>query len=417
MESLVCSRSFSLGATQRSVRPQAHLSRVAPSLCALLSGLRSGSSYHRPFDHQISGRTFRWLHDGSGRGHGGGYLGPKGEGISHFHLCVSETCTAFAAILSRKNAGSLAAFLGPVIAPIASGFLGKSNLGWRSVFYAMSIFGILTYAMGLIFIPETYGPLLKRKRAAESEILAVREGAFPQKSAGQALRKSLSRPFILLFTEAIVILLAIWVSFVYGTLYLYFAAYPLVFQADRPKGYGMGAGIGDLPFLGIGAGMVVGTCIAFITDRQYIRRMDSSKEAISPEARLPPACVGAVCLPISLALFAATSDPSIHWIAPTLACIPFGIGLVLIFVSVISYLIDTYGIYCASALGANAVLRSLFAAAFPMFATKMYEALGQRWATGVLAFFALACLPLPFVFYRYGAAIRRKSRFASRADC
>jgi hypothetical protein len=276
----------------------------------------------------------------------------------------------------------------------------------------MLIFAALTYVLGILSIPETYGPLLKR-RAGEKQTSAFSEDSSSAKSAGQGLRTSLSRPFILLFTEPIVVLLAIWVSFVYGTLYLYFASYPLVFQSDQSLGYGMKPGVGALPFLGIGAGMIVGTCIAFITDKQSIRKMETSEESIPPEARLPPACVGAVCLPISLALFAATSNPSIHWIAPTLAGIPFGIGLVLIFVSVLSYLIDTYGVYCASALAANAVLRSLFAAAFPMFTTKMYEALGFRWATGVLAFFALACLPLPFVFYKYGVAIRGKSRLTA----
>ena len=68
--------------------------------------------------------------------------------------------------------------------------------------------------------------------------------------------------------------------------------------------------------------------------------------------------------------------------------------------------------YSASALAANTVLRSLFGAGFPLFATDMYDALGTQWASSVPAFLALACLPMPFILYKYGASIRKRSRFA-----
>ncbi len=46
----------------------------------------------------------------------------------------------------------------------------------------------------------------------------------------------------------------------------------------------------------------------------------------------------------------------------------------------------------------------------------MYERLGYQWASSLLAFISLACCAIPFVFYYYGAAIRRKSRFAYSGD-
>ena len=42
---------------------------------------------------------------------------------------------------------------------------------------------------------------------------------------------------------------------------------------------------------------------------------------------------------------------------------------VLIFLSVFNYLIDGYTIFAASVLAANAILRSLFGFAFPLFTT------------------------------------------------
>jgi len=42
----------------------------------------------------------------------------------------------------------------------------------------------------------------------------------------------------------------------------------------------------------------------------------------------------------------------------------------------------------------------------------MYEALGTQWATSILAFAALAMIPIPFAFYRYGPKIRERSKYA-----
>ncbi|KAI4151228.1 MAG: hypothetical protein LQ340_003613, partial [Diploschistes diacapsis] len=75
-----------------------------------------------------------------------------------------------------------------------------------------------------------------------------------------------------------------------------------------------------------------------------------------------------------------------------------------------NYLIDAYTIYAASVLAANSVLRSLFGFAFPLFTNQMYTRLGIHWASSVPAFLALACVPAPFLFYRYGGAIRRRQR-------
>lgn len=46
----------------------------------------------------------------------------------------------------------------------------------------------------------------------------------------------------------------------------------------------------------------------------------------------------------------------------------------------------------------------------------MYDNLGIHWASSVPGFLALACVPLPFLFYRYGPAIRKRCKFAAEAD-
>lgn len=89
--------------------------------------------------------------------------------------------------------------------------------------------------------------------------------------------------------------------------------------------------------------------------------------------------------------------------------------MVLVFLAIMNYLIDAYTIYAASVLAANSVLRSLFGATFPLFTTQMYNNLGIHWASSIPAFLALACVPFPFLFYKYGEKIRAKCKYAAEA--
>jgi len=116
--------------------------------------------------------------------------------------------------------------------------------------------------------------------------------------------------------------------------------------------------------------------------------------------RLPQGMLGAILMPIGLFLFAWTcSPPSIPYIIPILSCVPFGMGILLIFACIIAYLMDTYQTFTASALAATVVLRSILGAIFPLFVDGLIKDIGIRWGASVFAFMALACAPLPFVIY------------------
>lgn len=45
----------------------------------------------------------------------------------------------------------------------------------------------------------------------------------------------------------------------------------------------------------------------------------------------------------------------------------------------------------------------------------MYDNLGIHWASCIPAFLALLCVPFPFLFYKYGAEIRSKCKYAAEA--
>jgi MFS family permease len=310
---------------------------------------------------------------------------------------------------------AMAPFLGPCIGPIVGGFLGQAE-GWRWVEGVMAIFtGVLWIAV-TVFVPETYAPVLLRKRAAKlskmtGKTYVSRLDFHNQKTVAEQFKIALARPWILLFREPIVLLSGIYIAIVYGTLYMLFAAFPIVFQQSK----GWSPGVGGLAFIGVAVGMVFAVLYAGFDNKRYNRILEANNGVAPPEARLPPAIVASVLLPVGLFWFAWTNGPSVHWIVPIIASAFFACGLVLVFLSLLNYLIDSYVVYAASVLAANAVLRSLFGAAFPLFTTYMYKNLGLHWASSIPAFLALACMPFPFLFWKYGAIIRHKCKYAAEA--
>lgn len=97
------------------------------------------------------------------------------------------------------------------------------------------------------------------------------------------------------------------------------------------------------------------------------------------------------------------------------AGVPFGFALVVIFQGTNNYLVDSYTIYAASVLACTSTLRSVLAAAFPLFTAKMFQRLGTHWGSSVPAFLALAFAPVPFLLFRYGPAIRSRCKYSAEA--
>lgn len=95
-------------------------------------------------------------------------------------------------------------------------------------------------------------------------------------------------------------------------------------------------------------------------------------------------------------IFAWTCYPiRIHWIVPLLATVPYGAGMVLVFLSVLNYLVDAYLPTAASVIAGGTVLRSLIGVILPLFTVDMYDALGVNWASALCAFITLIFTPVP----------------------
>jgi hypothetical protein len=308
-----------------------------------------------------------------------------------------------------------APFMGPILGPIFGGFI-SGNVGWRWIHGICSIAIGVTGILGVIFVPETYGPVLLARKVNHlvqqdgQHYISVLEKNQGKKHPSEVFRKALVRPWIFLFLEPIVFVASIYMAIIFGTVYMFMGAMPIVFGQGR----GWSEGISGLAFVGILVGILAGLAYAIIDNNTRYITLSVAKTA-SAESRLPPAIIGAVALPVGMFAFAWTSYQNIHWSACIILSSPFGFGCVLVILPVVNYLIDSYTIFAASVLAAAAILRSIMGAVFPLFTPYMYGNLGIHWATSIPAFLTLVCMPFPFIMYKYGETVRMKCKYAAEA--
>lgn len=123
---------------------------------------------------------------------------------------------------------------GPQMAPLVSGFI--STVSWRWTFWVGLIAGAVGFPF-MVFIPETYVPVLK-KRALKKQIkeesdsddeVANIMSSLPK---GDGIMTVFTRPFVMTVQEPILLFSSLFMGFTYAVFYLYFQAYPLVFQGE-----------------------------------------------------------------------------------------------------------------------------------------------------------------------------------------
>jgi MFS transporter, DHA1 family, multidrug resistance protein len=203
--------------------------------------------------------------------------------------------------------------------------------------------------------------------------------------------------------------MTIYTSLAYGVLYLIFFVYPYSFQEVR----GWPLETASLPFLGVAVGVLfAGLATAIFNKLWWLPRFLRNRMKVNPEDRMLPLVTSSIILPTGLFWFAWTSNRNITWVPQVLSGIFIGAGIMLPFLSGTAYLIDVYLLNANSALAANICIRSMSAAAFPLFAKPMYERLGVAWATSLLAFFCVVLIPFPIVLWRYGEKIRGWSKYS-----
>ena len=310
---------------------------------------------------------------------------------------------------------SLAPLLGPAIGPIAGGFI-SANTTWRWCFWSTSIFTGVVQIIGFFFLQETYAPKLlgwkrDRLRKETGNMDLYTEYDSPQKTLTNTLRIAIQRPFILLGTQPIVIVLACYMAYIYGLMYLMLSTFPMLWEIR----YHESTGIGSLNFISMGLGFFLGTQIAAPINDALYRRMKKRNNGVGkPEFRVPCMVPASFMIPVGLFWYGWSAQSQVHWIMPNIGAALFCAGSIVSFQCIQTYLVDSYTRYAASAIAAATVLRSLAGFGFPLFAPSMFNALDYGWGNSLLGFIAIGLgVPAPYMLWKFGEKLRGKSKFAA----
>lgn len=153
------------------------------------------------------------------------------------------------------------------------------------------------------------------------------------------VEKNLSRPLRMLFTEPILMFVGIYLTFVYDLKYIILAAYPLVFEGV----HGVSAGLGSLPLLSIGIGIVGSGLASLLLNKRWVATYQANGNKAEPEWRLSLVMVGGVAFCLGLFWFGWTGAyHSMHWITLTVVGVLIGFRLLSIFVQHTMYIADAY---------------------------------------------------------------------------
>jgi len=151
------------------------------------------------------------------------------------HSLVTGTCSDVFLAEERGISMMLFAlliFVGQSLGPFTSGFIA-TYLGWRWIFWIQSILALVTFILMVIFLDEPRGTVILSNRARKlSKGGQIYRTAADDERASFSImvRTSLTRPFIYLFTEPVILALSAWVGMAWATIFLLLSSVPIVFR-------------------------------------------------------------------------------------------------------------------------------------------------------------------------------------------
>lgn len=309
----------------------------------------------------------------------------------------------------------LVIFAGPMMAPILGAFTVKNHkLGWRWTCYFTGIVGLFSLILCIFLFPETYAPMILKEKAENLRRRTKNWGIYaPHEEFTLTLKeiceKNITRPLVMLFTEPILFMVTLYNAFVYGILYMFLTAIPIIFQGL----YHWRTGVAQLPYIAMLLGAFIGGIIACAFEWHY-GIVEERDGYIKPEKKLIPLMIGGIVFTIGIFWlgWGGAFGNRVHWIVPCIGAVPVGMGLILIFLPCFNYIIDCYLIYAASAIAGNTFLRSAFGAAFPLFTKQMFTNMKVKWALTLIGGLAAIMIPVPVFFYVYGDRFRLRSKYS-----
>ncbi|KAI1819461.1 MFS general substrate transporter [Xylaria intraflava] len=307
---------------------------------------------------------------------------------------------------------SIGPITGPTLGPLIGAFI-VGSIGWRWEPWIVFIPSTLITIALAFYLPETcHNVLIDRKVQRLSKELNRDDlvncydtpGA-AKVSRAKTILLGFTRPAKMLVLAPIIFLMSINVAFNYGTMYLMFNTIPPTFEGQ----YGFPTELTGLVYLSLGLGYIVGLwSFSLLSDRTIVRLTKRNNGIYEPEMRLHLVVYYAALCPITFFWYGWTAFFKVHWIAPVLGLIPFGVAILGVYLPAQAYIIDAYPLYSASGLAAFIVLRSVVAAFLPLAGPSLFGSLGLGWGSSVLGFITIGLIPIPLLVLIFGTKMRKR---------
>ncbi|KAJ5668088.1 uncharacterized protein N7477_006658 [Penicillium maclennaniae] len=326
-------------------------------------------------------------------------------------------------------------FGGPVLGPVIASYMGQTGvLSWRWTAWIILVASGAIFVLIILFQPETYSPLLLKWKGKQlckitgdprfrSEMDMEKIALFSR------IGGAMERQFLITIHEPIILLISLYMTVLYIVLFTFFDGYTYIFSEMHGLSQGLTNIVWGAMYIGILlSGLLLpviyrGTKEEFTRAAEVVNGSDPTVDPraldgvhTQPEIRLWFAMVGAPFIPISLFWMGWTDFPSISVWSPIIATSAFGFGTICVFISSYMYVIDSYGIYAASALGFMTVSRYCAAGGMTIVGIPFYKNMGVHWTLTILGCISALMVPVPYVFYKFGPVIRRWSRYAMTED-
>lgn len=306
---------------------------------------------------------------------------------------------------------SLAPLTGGAVGPLISVAVSE-NLGWRAVCWMSIILAGIAEIGFLTCFRETYKVPILNKKAAR---LRQETGNVELKSAYDEgahsvakLRDAMMRPLIVLSQSVVLQLSALFGSMTFTFFYIISTSLPDIVEGVMHL---------DPSFTGASFICFSGGSIAFTLvlnhslDKVFVRLRAKNRGVERPEYRLPFVILGSFLLPLAIAFYGWV--PQLHLSVPFLylAITLFGATLTFCFMPTLTYVVDAFGLYSASALTAMIVTRCLMSTFLPLLADPLVDKFGYGWGFTILAAMMLSMAPIPICLFRYGHRWRQWAKY------
>ncbi|KAI8947767.1 major facilitator superfamily domain-containing protein [Xylaria longipes] len=310
------------------------------------------------------------------------------------------------------SAWSIGPIVGPTLGPLIGAFI-VGSIGWRWDPWIVFIPSTLVTIALAFYLPETCHKVLidrKVKRLSKElnrdDLVNCYDAPGTTKvSQTRLLMLGLTRPAKMLVLAPVIFLMSVNVAFNYGTMYLMFNSIPPTFESQ----YGFPTSLTGLVYLALGLGYLIGIwSFSLLSDRTVVRLAKRNNGVFEPEMRLYLVVYYACLCPVTFFWYGWTTYYKVHWIAPILSLIPFGIAILGVYLPTQAYIIDAYPLYSASGLAAFTVLRSIVAAFLPLAGPSLFASLGLGWGSSVLGFITVGLIPIPILVIIFGTRLRKR---------